>query len=99
MRNVPQRPCQAISHQSLRAEERKHEKFSTMLDIIFINGAPGIGKSTISKLLSLKLDSPLFEFGWIPEFQNKGFERMGYKEEEAFSFENLSLVLHNYVRH
>jgi adenylate kinase family enzyme len=37
-----------------------------MKDFIFIAGAPGSGKSTVAKALHDKLNSPIFEFGWIP---------------------------------
>lgn len=70
-----------------------------MKDFIFIAGAPGSGKSTIAKAIQAKLDCPLFEFGWIPEFQNKGHEKMSYVEEEGFAFENLTLVAKNYTNH
>lgn len=70
-----------------------------MKDFIFIAGAPGVGKSTIAKALHEKLDSPIFEFGWIPEFQNKGTEKINYTEEESFAFENLTLVVKNYAKH
>ena len=70
-----------------------------MKDFIFIAGAPGSGKSTVAEALQKKLDSPLFEFGWIPEFRNKGKESIGYQEEESLSFENLVLVAKNYAKH
>ena len=70
------------------------------LDIIFIAGAPGSGKSTIAKGLQDHLKTPCFEFGWIPEFQDKGDGKpIGYIEEEAIAFENLALVLKNYIKH
>jgi len=68
--------------------------------IIFIAGAPGTGKSTIAKLLQKKLGSPCFEFGWIPEFRKKDSKTtIPYEEEESIAFENLTLVLKNYVKH
>lgn len=68
-------------------------------DVIFIGGAPGAGKSSVAQLLQKQLNSPCFEFGWIPEFRNKGVESITYKEEEGIAFENLVLVAHNYVKH
>lgn len=68
-------------------------------DIIFIAGAPGTGKSSVAKSLQEKLNCPCFEFGWIPEFRNKGNETIPYEEEEAIAFENLSLVAKNYIKH
>lgn len=68
-------------------------------DIIFIAGAPGTGKSSVAKSLQEKLNCPCFEFGWIPEFRNKGIETISYEEDEAIAFENLSLVAKNYIKH
>ncbi len=68
-------------------------------DIIFIAGAPGTGKSSVAKLLQKELDAPCFEFGWIPEFRNKGDNIIPYEEEEGLAFENLTLVAKNYIKH
>lgn len=68
-------------------------------DIIFIAGAPGTGKSTIAKALQKRLKSPCFEFGWIPEFRQKGDTVIPYQEEEGMAFKNLTLVAKNYVKH
>lgn len=70
-----------------------------MKDFIFIAGAPGSGKSSVAKALQEKLDCPLFEFGWIPEFRNTGKKVIPYTEEESLAFENLVLVTKNYVKH
>ncbi|MGB4768508.1 MAG: AAA family ATPase [Candidatus Saccharimonas sp.] len=70
-----------------------------MKDLIFIAGAPGSGKSTIAKALHEKFGTPMFEFGWIPEFQNTGSKTLSYTEEESLSFENLVLVAKNYAKH
>ena len=70
-----------------------------MKDLIFIAGAPGVGKSSVASELQKKLGSPCFEFGWIPEFRQKGSETIPYKEEESIAFENLVLVVKNYVKH
>ncbi len=70
-----------------------------MPDIIFIAGAPGSGKSTIAKLLQEELKTPLFEFGWIPEFRHTMHGEINYTEEEGMAFENLTLVVKNYIKH
>jgi broad-specificity NMP kinase len=70
-----------------------------MPNLIFIAGAPGVGKSTIAKKLHEELKSPFFEFGWIPEFRTKGEAEIPYEEEEQLAFENLVLVLQNYIKH
>ncbi len=68
------------------------------MDIILIHGAPGAGKSSVARALQQRLDSPLLEFGWIPEFRQTLRGELSYAEEEAFSFENLLLLARNYIR-
>lgn len=70
-----------------------------MPDFIFIAGAPGVGKSTLTKELHNQFKSPFFEFGWIPEFRTRGEAEISYSDEEQLSFENLCLVLKNYAKH
>jgi adenylate kinase family enzyme len=67
--------------------------------LIFIAGAPGSGRSTLAAALQRKLRTPLFEFGWIPEFRFTGSRVTTYNEDEALAFENLVLVLQNYAKH
>ncbi len=69
------------------------------MDFIFIHGAPGTGKSTLAWALQHHLQSPCFEFGWIPEFRVKRDSTITWEEEESLSFENLTLVVKNYVLH
>lgn len=69
------------------------------MDFIFIHGAPGSGKSTLAWALQNHLQSPCFEFGWIPEFRVKRDSTITWEEEESLAFENLTLVVKNYVRH
>jgi len=70
-----------------------------MTKIIFIAGAPGSGKTTISNKLKIKLeDCPLIDFGWIREFHlNKLWSNISDKEEQM-SFENLVFILKNYIK-
>lgn len=70
-----------------------------MKDIIFIAGAPGSGKSSVASGLQQILNSPLFEFGWIPEFRNTGNRTTSYAEDEEMAYENLALVVNNYIDH
>jgi shikimate kinase len=70
-----------------------------MKDFIVIAGAPGSGKSTVAKAMQQKLKTPLFEFGWIPEFRYNGSSEISYTEDEALAFENLMLVVKNYAKH
>ena len=68
--------------------------------IIVIHGAPGSGKSTTAAILHEKLRSPWFEFGWIPEFRNLNpHTEISFEQETEISFENLILVVKNYIRH
>ena len=69
------------------------------MDFIFIHGAPGSGKSTLAWALQNHLQSPCFEFGWIPEFRVKRDSTITWEEEESLAFENLTLVVKNYVCH
>ena len=70
------------------------------MHIILLNGAPGTGKSTLASLLHEHYRSPWFEFGWIPEFRNLNpHTEISYEEESELSFENLILVVENYLRH
>ncbi len=69
------------------------------MDFIFIHGAPATGKSTLAWALQQHLQCPCFEFGWIPEFRTKRDSTITWEEEESLAFENLTLVVKNYVRH
>jgi hypothetical protein len=52
---------------SLLARRGQHRQF--VRTFIFVAGAPGAGKSTVAAI-QRRLGTPLFEFGWIPEFRN-----------------------------
>ena len=70
-----------------------------MVDIIFINGSPGSGKTTISKLLRKKLkNSPLIELDWLRCYHLDKKWTNASKKEEKMSFENLKFILKNYIR-
>ncbi len=71
-----------------------------MTDFIFIAGSPGSGKTTISNLLKTKLrNPPMIDFGWIREFHLDKEWKNANKKEEQMSFENLTFILKNYVKH
>ena len=77
----------------------KNKMKKVKYNLIFIAGAPGAGKSSVAFTLHKNLKTPIFEFGWIPEFRQKGSIEISYKEEEGIAFENLTLVLKNYIKH
>lgn len=70
-----------------------------MYDFIFIAGSPGTGKTTISKLLQKKLDSPLIDFGNLRVFHLDREWTNANEKEEQMSFENLIFILKNYEKH
>jgi len=68
-------------------------------DLIVIAGAPGAGKTTISKLLAEKLNSFVFDFGILREVHlNREWSNQS-EEEEQMSFENLIFIIKNYTKH
>jgi len=70
-----------------------------MKDLIVIAGAPGTGKTTISKLLAKDLNSFVFDFGILREVHLDEKWSNATKEEEQMSFENLIFILKNYKKH
>src|SRR5690349_16164689 len=70
-----------------------------MANLIFINGAPGTGKSTTAKLLQISLASPFLEFSDLRIWHlNREWTNQSVAEEQM-AFENLVFVLHNYVKY
>lgn len=69
-----------------------------MIPLIFINGAPGVGKTTVAKLLQQKLASPYIDFGWLREYHLDRSWSNASEKEEQMSFENLVYILKNYIK-
>jgi adenylate kinase family enzyme len=70
-----------------------------MPDVIVIAGAPGSGKSTVAELLKAKLDSVHVDLGHLRNFHLDPEWKKGTEQEEQMSFENLVLILKNYIKH
>lgn len=69
-----------------------------MISLIFINGAPGVGKTTVCKLLHEKLDSPYIDFGQLRVFHlNREWSNQS-EQEEQMAFDNLIYILKNYIK-
>lgn len=68
-------------------------------DVIVIAGAPGICKSTVSKLLWGAQGWPLIELGALRVFHLDRMWTRASAREEQMSFENLLALLANYKRY
>ncbi len=68
------------------------------MDIIFIVGAPGVGKTTLSRILKGKLKSPCLELDWIRSAHLQEDWRDASPEEERLSEEILIFKLERYLK-
>ena len=68
------------------------------IDLIIFTGAPGTGKTTISKILHNKLDSLIIDFGKLREFHLDKKWKNANPKEEQMAFENLIFILRNYLK-
>lgn len=70
-----------------------------MSDLIVVAGAPGSGKTTVSRLLHEKLKSPYIELGYVRQFHlDRSWSQTGPREENM-AFENLLFIIRNYFRY
>jgi energy-coupling factor transporter ATP-binding protein EcfA2 len=70
-----------------------------MTKIIVLAGAPGTGKTTLSKMLHKKLkDSALVELSWLRCWHLDYSWSNASPREEQMSFENLVFILNNYIK-
>src|SRR5829696_8968788 len=69
-----------------------------MSSLIFIGGAPGSGKTTVSRLLHEKFQSVMIDFGTLREFHLDNLWTKQSEQEEQMAFENLVFILKNYLR-
>lgn len=70
-----------------------------MPSLIFIGGAPGSGKTTVSQILYEKYQSVIIDFGILREIHLDRLWSNQSEAEEAMAFENLIFILNNYLRH
>lgn len=69
-----------------------------MPSLIFIGGAPGSGKTTVSRLLHETFQSVMIDFGTLREFHLDNLWTKESEKEEQMAFENLVFILKNYIR-
>jgi broad-specificity NMP kinase len=69
-----------------------------MISLIFIGGAPGSGKTTVSRLLHETFQSVMIDFGTLREFHLDDMWTKESAAEEQMAFENLVFILKNYLR-
>ncbi len=70
-----------------------------MKELIFIDGPPGIGKTTISKILQKELNySPLIDLDWVRGYHLDPQWKKANEKEKAMSFKNLIYTIKNYLK-
>jgi type IV secretory pathway ATPase VirB11/archaellum biosynthesis ATPase len=67
--------------------------------IIVMSGAPGSGKTTITRLLHQHFQSVMIELGWLRQYHLDPAWLKASLREETMSFENLVFILRNYLRY
>jgi dephospho-CoA kinase len=70
-----------------------------MAYLIVIGGAPGSGKTTITKRLHQHFQSVMIESGWLRQYHLDPAWLNASPREEAMSFENLVFIIRNYFKH
>lgn len=70
-----------------------------MYDFIFLLGSPGVGKTTIARILKEKLNVPYLDYDWIRGYHlNKDWSNTS-DDERKMSLDNLIFILKNYKKH
>lgn len=70
-----------------------------MAYLVVIGGAPGSGKTTITKRLHQHFQSVMIEIGWLRQYHLDPAWLKASPSEEAMSFENLVFIIRNYFKH
>jgi dephospho-CoA kinase len=70
-----------------------------MAYLVVIGGAPGSGKTTITKHLHQHFQSVMIEIGWLRQYHLDPAWLKASPNEEAMSFENLVFIIRNYFKH
>ncbi len=70
-----------------------------MAYIVVISGAPGSGKTTITRLLHKHFQSVMIEMGWLRQYHLDTAWLKASPREETMSFENLLFIIRNYLKH
>ncbi len=70
-----------------------------MAYLVVIGGAPGSGKTTITKRLHQHFQSVMIEIGWLRQYHLDSAWLKASPHEEAMSFENLVFIIRNYFKH
>lgn len=70
-----------------------------MHDFIFLFGAPGVGKTTVARLLKEKLNIPYVDYDWIRSYHLQKDWNNNSEQERKMSFENLIFIIKNYKKH
>jgi dephospho-CoA kinase len=70
-----------------------------MACIVAISGAPGSGKTSVTRLLHQHYQSVMIEMGWLRQYHLDPAWLKATSLEETMSFENLVFILRNYLEH
>jgi len=67
--------------------------------ILVIQGAPGVGKSTVSVGLGTRIECPVIDFGKLREFHLDSLWERASDTEEAMAFGLLLKMMYHYLEH
>lgn len=70
-----------------------------MYNFIFLFGVPGVGKTTVARLIKEELGVPYLDYDWIRGYHLKKDWSNKSDLEKKMSLENLIFILKNYKKH